>query len=101
MIVDSQSGITEYVDPATIGQCTGIKDRHGRLIFEGDLLQWSEDGDSEAGKVLWKTGGWAIFFGKHINFMESELLDADIDECIDWEIIGNIHNNPELIEIYK
>ena len=98
VIIDSQSGIAEYVDPATIGQCTGIDDKHGWLIFEGDLLQWSEDGDSEIGEVLWKTGGWAIFFGEHVNFMESELLDADTGERIGWEIIGNIHDNPELMK---
>ena len=46
---------------------------------------------------MWKTGGWAIFFGEHINFMEPEPLDADIGERIDWDIIGNIHDNTELL----
>ena len=93
--------LCDNIDPATIGQCTGVEDKHGRLIFEGDLLHWSKDGVSETGKVLWKTGGWAIFFGEHVNFMEFELLDADTGERIDWKIIGNIHDNPKLIKRRK
>ena len=76
VIVDSQSGIAEHVDPATIGQCTGLKDDLGDLIFEGDHIEWVKDPDF-VWEVSWGTVGW------------------DIDEHCEWYINGNIHEEPE------
>ena len=75
------------VDPATVGECAGLKDRNGTLIFEGDIIRscngevyevkWIE---KYARFAVWKPG--IVFGGTSWNMAE---------------IIGNIHDNPELI----
>ena len=84
---DCMSGISEMVDPTTVGECTGLKDRNGTLIFEGDIIQscngeiyqvkWFE---KYAKFAVWKPG--IVLGGIAMNRAE---------------VIGNIHDNPELI----
>ena len=80
------------VIPETIGQYTGLKDKNGTKIFEGDigrrrddifLIDWSEE---KAAFVM-------IFYDYicEILYLEEMWDDA--------EVIGNIHDNPELLEV--
>jgi len=81
-----------HVKAHTIGQCTGIKDKRGKLIFEGDIMQHTtQDGEKcDPYKVSWIRNGWMIDFG----------YDAEYaDHIHDDEIIGNTHDNPELLEV--
>jgi len=48
------------VDPATIGQCTGYKDKNGSLIFEGDVIRHEHYGDNHAHLVKWVDGGFMV-----------------------------------------
>lgn len=72
------------VYPETIGQFTGLTDRNGNKIFEDDVIR--VDYESQY-KVLYKVGGFFI--------SEKVMLAACNDIS---EVIGNIHDNPELIK---
>ena len=87
-----------YVIPETVGQCTGLKDKNGKLIFEGDVLSY----DEKRGVVKYKNACY-VFWWKGFNKYR---LDC-FKECIltnyagfdNLEIIGNIHDNPELLGV--
>ena len=69
----------------TVGQYTGLKDKAGRLIFEGDILAWDE---KEWGGPHTEIVAW-----------DYEQLSCRANDWREWcEIIGNIYDNPELLE---
>jgi len=75
------------VDPVTIGQSTGMKDKNDRLIFEGDIIQ---NAASRRGiyEVIWHKNMWC----------KSEKTVWPLENTSYVEVIGNIHDNPELLE---
>ena len=80
---------TSYaVDPSTIGQCTGLHDKNGKRIFEGDIVRDAET--SEVGKIFFDkcTAMFVIGFENTI---------ADFNASYNLEVIGNIYDNPELL----
>lgn len=81
------------VDPATVGQFTGLMDKNGKRIFEGDVLEGNDfDADDGYGVVEWNDGAFEI---------NNHYVSATFHENYwgkDFEIIGNIHDNPELVE---
>lgn len=78
-------------------QCTGLKDKNGRLIYEGDIVnilcEIEEQGVIE----------WALEEAQFVIRAEQAGFVADFDNysSIDLEVIGNIHENPELLEEKK
>lgn len=85
----------ECIDPEwfvleaeTIEQCTGLKDKKGRLIYENDVVSC---GHPDIGYVKWKNGGFWVSGGNYVipwNFFTANK----------WEVLGNLHENPELLE---
>lgn len=85
------------VNENTICQCTGLKDKSGKLIWENDILSGRLDEDypeDETRKhILWHENGWHT---KELGSIDYEPLD-DFDSE-NFEVIGNIFDNPELLE---
>lgn len=83
------------VDPATVGQFTGLDDKNGRRIFEGDLCLCDRHINDSFDKTVFEIS----FDPLRGYYGESNLgneFDADSFEMC--EVIGNIHDNPELLE---
>lgn len=97
----------EEVDPTTVGQYTGLKDKNGQRIFEGDILK--ENYRVEGKHVLHEVAFGESSFGTK-RFVSGKLSDVCIpfDDCEnsmcaerETEVIGNIHDNPKLFEEAK
>ena len=120
LVVDKSFGANIYIDKIELMQSTGLHDKNGKEIFEGDVLkfndEWAEychegyvDGSVEGINFVEVVRGEACFeFGKtkypesslFIRMEDEHLTFAELIKSKDFEleIIGNIYENLELLE---
>ena len=108
--VDLEKDISNYniwvyeVIPDTIGQYTGLKDKNGTKVFEGDIVALEDkvkkiEGIIKFGKYYQSQFGNGLQYGFYIEWIDKPHLRKDLIYWIDAEVevIGNIHDNPELL----
>lgn len=86
-------------DKTIVMQSTGLKDKNGKEIFEGDIVKFSDcDDDAYVTPVVWDKNYACFgvsFSGKYpISF---DYLEEFYTELKDIEVVGNIYENPELV----
>ncbi len=100
------------VDSSTVGRFTGLTDRNGVKIFEGDIIRWHDNTELSVGGQIAE-----VCFGKYRDadsafddvYAIGFYLRTSGGECVticwldeyqnDFDIIGNIYDNPELLEV--
>lgn len=82
------------VDPSTICQCTGLKDKNGELIWKNDICKYYNPEDKD---------GVGIIKDDYVSWIKGIIATKEMMtplfylRCSDeWEVIGNIFDNPEL-----
>ena len=91
------------VAPETIGQYTGLKDKNGTKIFEGDIVESRASENKEDWKywqVIFYDGSYCFEreFKKRKYKHEQNLLCENEVSLYGLVVVGNIHDNPELLE---
>lgn len=89
--------ITEDVEivAETVGQFIGLLDKNGKEIYEGDICRWKFKRpwkeECHVSEVIWRelNGAWRLNTAGDTTKMRQD---------IQYEVIGNIHENPELLE---
>ena len=82
------------VDQSTICQCIGLKDKHGKLIFENDIVK-HDFGEYQIGVQL----AIVKYDSKYAFYQIKPIFDWMYCDKSDCEVIGNIFDNPELLEV--
>lgn len=106
----------DRVFPETIGQYTGLTDKNGKKIFEGDIIkayfqpQNFKNPPYAIGSVIFENGTFKVVVHISKNSIEYKVFEKEdiaaysiehnfLDRYYVLEVIGNIYDNPELLEV--
>ena len=94
-------GESYEVDEHTICQCTGLKDKNGKLIWENDVVEIGEHEDTVNGlyKVIYCENANCYALKRSVDFHYNFFTFSDLNGFeTSSKVIGNIFDNPELLE---
>ena len=98
--INTDTPFVYEVIPETVGQYTGLTDKNGKKIFEGDIVLFEDESSSivecctEMRFGVVEYGDNCFYITNRIAVAMEELIYGNL---LDVEIIGNIHDNPELL----
>lgn len=89
---------SKSIDPDTAGQFTGLRDKNGKEIYEGDIIRsFDSVGDAILHCIVWEEARFVALY-KGRNFRSKSFLKQYWLDEFDKEVVGNIYDNPELVE---
>ena len=97
-IITDNNAVSYDVDPSTVGQYTGLTDKNGKKIFEGDIVAIERGWNETVKYHVFFDPQICGFIGDSINYIGFTTFG---DDGINMEVIGNIHDNPELLEDFN
>ena len=111
-LVDLEGGLIEQeFKNVELLQYTGLKDKNGVEIYEGDIIRFTnsiDEIDKEVGKVTWEQSE-CNFVAQYrtANYVTQEengttitiylISNETYRDCVEYEVIGNVYQNPELL----
>lgn len=92
--------VTYEVLPTTVGQFTGLLDKNGKKIFEGDIVRRFNSRGQEVMRyaVKWNTDCCMFALACEDTYLGEYDSDFTVFYGEEFEIVGNVHDNPELLK---
>lgn len=108
VITSDKPRVPHYISKETVGQYTGLTDNNGKKIFEGDIVKFGK----YTFQIIFSVGSFALYDEQGLMIAKIggvndhcySLMDLYVKCCweelwaYDIEVIGNIHDNPELLK---